>query len=320
MARLFAGNADCAFFRTSEVNVQSVTTAGRFNSAFVDSAVQVVGQDFIETPPTWYNGVTSVTTFGCRVDLYAPTNIAQRPFFELINASGRTVVQITGGPTFGTFKAQAWNGSAYIDFGNVFSTSADSLFTLAVAVNPGTTGALIVYLGGTPVAVGARPVAVDNVAKVRIRTTQNDTIWVSQLMCADYDVRDARALSQLANGTSLVNTGGTGLFTDVNEVPRNDSTSILMASVGLKRTLLKPAITVPTGLVIKSICSNMMSRVSGGTVTNQYGLLRTAGADVRSPNLLAPNNGYEPRGWSYETGANISSATYNAAEFGFESV
>lgn len=323
--RYWAFNSLAGSRRTATAVVDGDTTAGRFDSSFVANAIKVLtGSDYLQILGPFLNAGTSITgLLSCRLDVYHTAAPASGNTLALwLNAGANAYrLQLTGGSTV---QMQYWNSgtSAWVNWGSTFTINSTTLYTLVV--NLTINSAFEVLQGGASVASSA--VVPTNgasaVTELRLFCAGNSgTAHYSQLMGADYDLRDAHLFPVLptANGTY---TDGTGAATDVGEAVLDDGTAIGLPAVGNKHTFTKPAIpTVPVGLVIAGMVLNIRGRVGGGVVTDGKAKIRSGTTDSASTGRSF-NGGYEPRAAIFTTDPNTGTAWtktgFDAAEVGVE--
>jgi hypothetical protein len=325
MARYFAVNSLAGAFRTITAIVEA-TTASRFDSAYVASAISLPANsanDNIQIKQPFLDGSTSLTgTFYVRFDAWG-TNFNNSGAPLMTNA-GANAYRLQGAGS-NTGQMQYWNSgtSAWVNWGSSFATSASTLMTLVVKLTPNV--GYEIFLGGSSVASSAvvptnGASAVDMFQFFPPNTTTVG--YYSQIMCADYDLRDSHLMPATFNGNSATNTAGTGAYTDVNETVLDESTAIVIASAG-KKGQTHAAITVPSGLGIAALIVNARGRVSGGTVTDGKLGVRSGGTNYSSAGK-SYNGGYEPRGNIWESDPSTSAAwtqtSFNNAETYLEAV
>jgi hypothetical protein len=134
-----------------------------------------------------------------------------------------------------TYKFQYWNSgsSAWVDWGSTFTIST-ALNTVVIHLTPNSS--FEIFVAGTSVA-NSSTVPTNGAAAVdefRLMGVGNSASYWSQVMCADYDIRDAHLMPASLNGNSATNTGGTGAYTDINETVLDESTAEVVATVGNK--------------------------------------------------------------------------------------
>jgi hypothetical protein len=314
MARYFAGNSLAAFFRT-HTSIAEDTLAAGYDATYVSNSVIIAAgltTDYIES---WAFSATG--TVYLRFDMYNGSGgIANNNGACLYNgATGVFRVIQTGNPTH---QCQYWNGSAWTNTGSTFNLALASRHVLMAKVTLGSGFEL--YDAGTIVASGSGwsggGTTVTAFRGFNFASNGNGTRY-SQVMIADYDIRDAHLMSAALNGNSATNTGGTGTYTDVNETVLDESTAEIVATVGNKMGQTKASITLPSGLGIAAMVINARGRVSGGTVTDGKLGIRSSGTNYSSSGR-GYNGGYEPRGYIAEANPSGSVAwtqtTFNSAE------
>jgi hypothetical protein len=145
--------------------------------------------------------------------------------------------------------------------------------------------------------------------------------FFSQIMGADYDIRDSHLNSKLPSGEGTY-TDGTGTSADVGETALDDSTAIGLPAVGNKHTFTKGAIpALPTGLTIAGMVVNARARVAGGIVTDGKIKVRSSATDATTASK-GFGASYGPRSHFQATdpngGSNWSKSGFDAAEIGLE--
>jgi hypothetical protein len=312
-ARYFAVSSLAGCFRTSTAVAES-TTASRFDSTYVANAILVGGAaDYASIQQPFLDSSTSVSSLWFRADIYN-ASVASGQLLTMLNA-GTNAYRINNGGSSSSYQFQYWNGSAWTNWGSTFTITAGTLQTLVVHLICGTS--FEIFLGGTSIVTGSSPTSAQAaVTEVRLQAPNGTAYW-SQVMGADYDIRDAHLMPATFNGNSATNTGGTGAYTDINETALDESTAEIVATVGNKMGQTHAAITVPTGLGIAAVVLNARGRVSGGTVADGKLGVRSGSTNSSSAGR-AYNGGYEPRGaiWTADPngGGAWTQSTFNSAE------
>jgi hypothetical protein len=322
MARYFFGNTLASFFRSS-TDVVEDTTAGKFDSRFVQNSINVGGEnDFIQTMP--FIDASPVTDIHIHFDFYTGAIGPAASMLDFFDSSNTLVAQLV--PTSaGKLTFQYWNGSSIAAYLTTTSpVPVLAVCTIDIHVVAGTAGTCDIWFNGTQVmnASGGMNAAFDNIAYIRFRAAGSTTQHYSQVMGADYDLRDDKYCPLLATGEGTYQ-DGTRAYTDINEVVLDDSTAIVLPSHGNKHTFIyaPPDIIVPDGYGTVALCVAARARVSGGTIPDGELLLKS-GATLSASSGRAYNSGYEPRGYyAANDPATLNpwtQAGINAAEFGIE--
>lgn len=326
--RYFGVNTLAGAARTN-INIVEDTTAGRFNSTYVANSISVpsgagAGIDYLELGPPFMGGGSSITgTLWYRFDFFGLAFASGSFAWWALNGSTNAYrLTMNGGSTL---QMQYWNtvSAAWVNWGSTFIVSTSNLYTIAIKLVLNTS--FEVYINNISV-LSSATVPTNGVATVdRFRHGSFNNvggfgIYYSQLMAADYDIRDAHVLQKLANGEGTY-TAGTGAYTAINEVVLDDSTAISLPASGNKHTFTKAAITVPSGYAITSMVVNVRGRVSGGVVTDGKIIIRSGSTDS-APGSESFSGAYEPRRREFALDPNTSSAwgqtPFNAAEFGLQ--
>jgi hypothetical protein len=319
--RLFAGNSLAAFDR-SGITVVEATTAGKFDNTYCASSIFIPAGQYIDTYP--FLDAASVTTFYISLTSYGIAG-SDRTWLEFFNSTGTLVYRVTMGTT--QVSCAYWNGSSMVSMGNVATTvfNSSALRRVMVKIVCGASGSFELFNGGASVASSSGGHAsANNIAKARVYSIQglNGDTWSSEIMGADYDIRNARFMHRLANANGA-DTDGTGTYTDINETVLDDTTAIALTAVGHKKTFTKTAITVPAGMKIDSMWVNARGRISGAVVADGQLLVRSGGADYASASK-AFGAGYSARGHYVAndpaTGVPFTETGFNNAEFGAKAV
>lgn len=284
MAKYFAGNSLACFSR-SVGSIVEATTAGTFDSSFVSNAITVnTVNDYIEAPAVSITG-----TFWVRFDYYLTNsyNTGNVGIFAAFNGSVG-VVRIQGN------QVQYWNGSAWTNTGAALTASSGTLYTfvLKVVLNSG----FELYRNGALIASGSGWTGGGTtVTSLRwgMANSTSGTASISQVMVADYDLRDSKYLVAAISGNSAANTSGTGAFTDVNETVLNDSTAVALSASGNKKGFTETAITVPAGYTITASVLSARGRATGTITDGKLGI-RSGGTNYSSA-ALGYTTGYGPK-------------------------
>lgn len=312
MARYFAGNSLGAFFRSS-LSVSEITSGGTFNSAYARNCIQGgAAIDFFSTKAPFLNGGSSISgTMYLRFDWLMQNNQCE----ILMLSGGVNAYRITSGGS-GTVQVQYWNtvSGAWVAWVTSFAFNPGTVSTAMFKLTMQTGWTMT--LSGTTIASSA---VVPTNAQASIDEIRffGSLAKFSEIMCADYDIRDAHLMDVVLSGNSAANTGGTGTFSDVAEIVLNEATAENVATVGNKMGQTHTAVTVPVALGIAAVILNGRGRVSGGVITDGKLGIRSGGSNFSSPGL-AYNGGYEPRGYMVQsdpaTGLAWTQTSFNAAE------
>lgn len=319
--RHFAGNSLAAFSRTSPSTAE-VTTAGWFDSDFVSSAISVGGGQFVITPDFSASGTVWV-----RFDLRtAAAGASNQNAFAILYNSGLPCYRVIT-PAASTAQLQYWNGSAWTNCGSAATSglSTNARFTVVLKIVLGTS--MEMFVGGASVVSGSGisggEAAVTSVRLSSVNSSLSAPSGISQVMVADYDLRDSHVLDPALNGNSATHTGGTGAYTAINETVLDESTSVTVAASGNKHGQTFADITVPAGYVIGAMVVNARGRVAGTITDGKLGVRGSGGTDS-SGSGLSFNGGYEPRCRIVEddpdTATRWTQSGFNAAEIYEEAV
>lgn len=320
MARYFAFNSLAGCERTSTSVIDGYTTGTRYDANYVSSAISlpIVGTGNIVISGPFIDGSTSLSTLWLRFDWFAQNGMG---------TSNPIAVWLNGGVNAYRFvytsslnRIQYWNGTTWVDwFTLTASTPINVLTTIVIKIEANVSGE--VFFNGTSVGASSGPpatAAATALTEIQLHGTNSSGPFVfSQIMGADYDIRDAHILEVPITGNSVTHTSGTGAYTDVNEAVLNDGTAIVLDTLGQKKGQTHSAITVPSGLGIAGLVVNARGRVSGGVVSDGKLGVRSGTTDSSSTSRTY-SSGYEPRGAIFtidpSTSGTWSQASFNAAE------
>jgi hypothetical protein len=305
--RYCAVNSLAGCIRNSLSVVES-TTAGTFDSAYVPNSIATPssGTEYLQTYDFLATGLVCT-----RFDYHGGIGGSSGGGIYWMNGS-TPVFRILGS----THQCSYWNGSAWVNTGAAFGLTAGVRNVLVMIFNL-TAGSFELYVNGALATSGSGWTGgPSQITSFRGGSMRGSTSFFSQIMVADYDLRDAHLMKSPITGDSAVNNAGTGAYTDVNETILSESTAIAMTAAG-KRGFTHSAITVPSGLAIFARVLNARARVSGGVVTDGKLGVRSGGANYSSASK-AFTSGYESRGHIVELNPDgdvpWSLAAFNSAE------
>lgn len=316
MTKYFAGNSLAAFSRTSPSIVESTSTSVR-DTAYVPNAINLKQNTNISTPVF----ASPATTMWLRFDWYNSTTWAGSTgdrWMEFFNSSGTMVGRFRYSSSNATVTWQYWDGSAFVSGGTYTNSATNTRLEFAMKFVCGATGSVEIYLSGaleTTLTIG--DAAMDNISRVVMYGVGSIGSYVSQVMIADYDLRDSHFMVPALDGNSAANTDGTGDYTDVGETVLDDGTAVKLTTATHKRGQTMAAITVPSGLGIGAMVISGRGRVAGTITDGKLGV-RGSGGTNSSGSGLSYNSGYEPRQRIVETDPDTAAAFtqsgFNAAE------
>jgi hypothetical protein len=323
MTKYFAGYSLGEFIRTSASITVSTSAGGtRFDDNYVPCCFLCPSgsnAQYIESTPF----SASPTSFWVRFDYSWATSLLATGIIVHLLKSGDNVFRIIGSGSVGSVKAQYWNGSSWIDTGSAVSLSS-TLKTIVVRVD--LNSGFEMFYDGVSVASGSGwSGGGTTVTHIRLHgaATSSGSAYISQVMAADYDLRDSHLLVSEINGNSSANTGAaSGGYTDVNEIGADDSTAISITTPGNKAGQTHAGITLPSGNVIAAMIVSARGRVDGVITDGKLGV-RSGGSNYSSSGL-SYSGGYEPRQHIIETdpatGVKFTQSGFNSAEPYLEAV
>ena len=298
MTRYFAGNSLAAFARNS-TDLTEITTAGRFDSNYVARALDLGGSGtrFAETP--YFPAAHSSGVFRVRFDMYWTTSNTTSVWWYFYNSSGTRIAYFDFSSN--NKKFFYWNGTTNVDGGTVTMPAINTLHTMQIEIDPSPSGYMKLYANNALLTtINFTSAAIDNIGKIRCYSpTNGGNMYISQVMAADFDLRDSHFAVPELNGNSAANAGGTGAYSDISP-PLSDATSVKVTTSGNKQGQTKAAIAVPAGYIIGAMVTSARGRVSGAITDGKLGV-RTSGGTNSSGIGRGYNGGYEPRQRIIET-------------------
>lgn len=319
--RYFAGNTLASFIRSSTDVIES-TASGWHDSSYVSNSINVVGvntSSFIRTPYLNVDAGEVWFRFDYRAD---SSSGSDKTFFQAYDSSG-SVYRIVKTAT--SFRIDFWTGSSWDTGTSGIGSTLTALQTICIMIDT-QNGVAKIFIDGAELSSASRNgmTGSTTIDSFSLSPTNNVSAAcrVSQVMCANYDLRDDHYMQVLASGNGHY-TDGTGDYTSIDEVMLDDSDAITLPAVGSKKTFTKPAITVPSGLMIASAVVGVRGRASGGIVDDGKALIRSGSTDGTSDDL-AFAEAYEPRVALFEndpaTTTAWSQSGFNSMQFGVEAV
>jgi hypothetical protein len=322
MARYFAANSLAGFAR-SHGSITEVTTAGTFDSAFCSNSIRIpsgIGGAFIRS--TTFNAAGK---FYLALDWWISLNSSAATSIILHNG-GTPAYRVNTASSGTIIRLEYWNGTAWVVVGGTWTTFAEGVITRVMLYVDVTTGEMALYAGGVAVVSGTAA-SLGQAAITHFDLLSNgdtSTTYFSQVMAADYDIRDSRFMPAALNGNSASNTGAaTGSYTDINETILDDGTSLTVTAAGNKAGQTHAAITVPDGYIIGAAVVNGRGRANGSITDGKLGVRGSSGTNS-SGSGLGYAVAYEPRVRFVEsdpdTATAFTQAGFNAAEIYEEAV
>lgn len=333
MPEYFMSN-NTAQYDLSSSSVVGSTTAGTFDSAVVDSSILLPAASSGVAPANFWAGMPilvggpSITTkiFG-HFEAFLPsgnftTTSSSAFFIRIRNNVGLPVFRLNWASST-TLQAEFWNGSSWTSVGPTLSRLSPGLTTFDFDFTPGALGSFSLYINGGTIpilSVSNFNAAVNNIASVDIGNPYEAIMYISQGVLSDVDLRGAKLFSRRPNGNGFY-TAGTGTFTDVNSIVKNDLTGIGLPTAGDRKTFTLPTISA-TGRVIRNVHVNNLCAAAGAT-PNVRIVTRRLATDATSGNISpAPSTGLTARQTSLpldlSTGLSWTIANFIATEFGVE--
>lgn len=321
MTIVFLGNEREAFAANTGP-VTEATTAGTFNATYCRSSLFCSGS----TQAIDSEVLGALATAYTRFDFYtAYVANSGRVYVRWYNSSGTEVFRLTGN-TSSQFQMQYWSGATWTNIGGTATAPNSVLSTIQVKIVCGASGAAELLVNDVSVASGtAAMAAVTNIDKVQYvdNIGGGSALYYSRITVANVDLTGYQQFLSPAtsNGTD---TGGTGTYTDINELPLNDATMISLAAAGDRHDFKSAARSFGSTTVKGvTITARAQKGLSGPTKMKFYLLI--SGTRYYSPDvsLTTSLTGYE---YTWELNPATSAAWTNVAaadanlEWGWEAV
>lgn len=315
MARYFAGNGLAAFTRSSLQITERTATALYCDTTLVNRSINfsTAGRaEFIESCP-FTATATGTVWFHWEQYQAGATGVADPAFYVFNGTTNVFKLQ----QTVNSYQASYWNGSAWVATGTGFTIpSALARVDIRIDLNSG----FEAFVNGLSLMTGTGWTG-GQTAITKFQITAANSPDVSQVMVADYDLRDSRLACPTLNGNSATNTGAaSGVYTDVNELGVDDGTAINITASGNKAGQTKASITLPMGYVIAAVGVSARGRAAGSITDGKLGI-RSGGTNYSSTGRSYPT-AYSPRQHIVTndpaTGSLFTAAGFNSAEIYLE--
>ncbi len=336
MAEYFMSN-NAAQFDLSSSSVVGTTLAGTFEAGVVDASILLpaavsAGPVFYAGAPILVNGPSRTDKVYGRFDFNATTDAAASAntghfFLRIRNSSGVVVFELdqnqSGAGAKVDAQARFWNGTSMVNVGSPVVLPIVGRNTWNFEFLPGALGTFVLYLNGSTVpilSVANFNVAVNNCAVVDIANPSTAAAYISQVVLGDTDYRGSKLYARRPSGNGFY-TAGTGTFTDVNSVVKDDLTGIGLPVVGNRKTFTLDDISAP-GRVIRNVHVNNLCSGGGATPAARI-VTRRLAADATTSNI-SPALGagllarQTPLPLDLSTGLEWTVANFNDTEFGVE--
>lgn len=148
-------------------------------------------------------------------------------------------------------------------------------------------------------------------------------VYWSQVICDTISHVGDNLKSWSINANSGTNTGWTGTYTNINEIPTNDSAFISSASANQVSTFLQSGLSL-SGYTILGVGISARGKCDSTGPQNIQVALRTASTNYFSSSISGFNNGYSPcfNSWTQNpsTSANWLASDAQAIEGGVKSI
>ena len=325
MAKIYFASNRLAAFRRSALNITESTTLGspaRYDSAVVGSAITAPRGRIL----TAFFNEGAVTEVYVQVSFNRPAD-GSGDLVRLVNSSGVPVFRVTLVSGGTTYRADFWNGSAWVTTGSTFILPNASLTVLDIRLTCGASGSYEVWINGFVAAsvLGTLNAAVNNVDRVECISglLSLGDMYFSQVWASDEPTLGRRLTSNVANANGA-NNDGTGSFSDTNSMPWNPDTFRRLPANGNKFTMTHAGRTFPGGYRIVAVGVNGAQRANGGVVANSRPVLRLSSTDYPGANVApAPFATFDNRSAPFwfdnpNTAAAWANSEFNSLEFGWE--
>lgn len=324
MKRYFAYNTLARAIRSSTSIADGDAQGGHFNTTYVSNGIGNINNgEYFGVVAPFDDGSMTVTGFvSHRFDFWSGGN-NQRAVSHMMNGA-TSAYRLLGGSA--GYQFQYWNtvSGAWVNWGVGWDLTDFVVYTIVINLDL-TAGTFEVYVNNLLKASGSAPLnAATQLTEFRHYSPASGSTrltW-SQLMCADYDLRDAHIYSKLPSAEGTY-TDGTGTFADVDEAALNDADAVGLTAIGQKHTFDHAAFpALAAGLVIRGLVVNGRLRTGGAVNDGQFKIV-SAGVEENSDDLLC-DTAYAPRGRFFgtdpATGTTWDKTAADAAEIGLEAI
>jgi hypothetical protein len=320
MTVLFAGGESEAF--TIGTGVAEDTTGGSYDSSYARCSLGTGASAGTSDTP---NFASAVTTFWLHFEYHQSSNGTGQSPVQLYNSSGTVVFRLTVASA-GNWKAQYWNGSAFVDIGSTFAVGSSTRYTFDLKVVCGGSGSFELYSAGSLLTSGsASMTSVTNIQKVRLMGPQSNVSGrFSQVICADVATVGWKFHLKPPTGNGA-NTAFTNDYTAVDETVLSDADFIFSAAAGDVETYTGAALSLGSGTV-KAVVVSMRIKNDGSSPVNAQAALRRGSTNYFSSNLSGISVGFGPALGIFETDPSTSTtwlgsdAQSASTEFGVKSI
>jgi hypothetical protein len=338
---LFAGGRRDSLLVTGGSPVE-VTTSGRFDSTFADSAILLQPTDSVQhglftqtggvlSSDTVVEGETLFVHFE-QFNASAASGSASINLVDFRDSSGFPWLAVRGAGTPDTyvfvFNSGTGASPVWTAIGANFTLTRSALLELDIVLTLGSPHTATLYVGRSILRTGTFTQALlTNIAAIRYGSPANsgtaaNNTHISQMMATrGISTLGAKVRYSRATGAGA-NTGWSGTHTAVNEAVGSDATLQNAATAGLISTHAMGDVTVSAGFEIKSVFHWLRAKNDGTSPNNIRSVLRSSGVDYATGNLSGMGLGYGPVGARYDTdplGNNWTQSVWNAIEAGYES-
>lgn len=236
MTILFTGTEREALVQSGSGTYSESTSSGYFASNRSRAASDVNGSS-----TAWYDCPLSAETSEAWLHYlrrYSGFNdTTSGPSIEFCDASDNVIAKIAE-VSGTTYALQYWDGSAFVQVGDSFINQVNNLYVDDFYLKKGDgDGEVAWYRAGVELAsaTGLTITAYGDIAKVRLRNQANDNFY-SQIIVTDGEQTTGWGCYTVPPNAEGIDTDGTGAYTDVNEINRNDATYIALDTAGQKHS------------------------------------------------------------------------------------
>jgi hypothetical protein len=323
MSIVFAGGELGDFAISGEVFAN--TTTIYYSTAYARCSIEVNATGALTanfpSPPTW-------VSFRFRGSLDITTNNRS---FLLLKSGGNNVMRIAATGANSTFRAERWNGTAWVQFGSniVFSNITGGIRQFIVKCVTAASGSIDVYAREGASISNVASYSGDlstlgDVTSAEFRSLSSDSAirtYVSEIIAATHSLFDARlkTLNLTAAGAS---SEWTGALTSINGTGFNDANFISSDTAGQTSTYAAADLPTDSLFVDTVLVSGRMRRTEEGPQGAQ-GVVRV-GSTNYTQNFPALGEAFGPRqalfGVDPSTSAPWTKTAVDALEIGIKSV
>lgn len=334
MADYFAANDSAAYTLLGGNHTETTNTAF-FNSgtsgttkAIQNNGSTAQGTAMYKSAPfinPTTGAATNLTDAWLHFDFYNDNKNATFSILEVLNSVGTPVVRVAEiAGTANTFRAEYWNGSAWVSGSPTFQTAIPQIVTFDVHMVAGAGGSLDFYINQSLVGgVSGLNAAVTNFSSLQLCGSGNHAF--SQVLVSDASTINAKVATLTPNANSATNTAWANDYNNIVKTGYNDATLISSTVLNDAESYGAVDVALPTGQhFVSSVWFGIRARLNSSAPANIKPLMRigstnyNGGYNFANLNSASFANSIAAFPVDPSTSAAWSGVTnVNAAEIGF---